>query len=103
MGRLCGVLLVLCMGCKTQNPGMPDALILPACGDREINQADEVCDDGNTASGDGCSGDCKSDETCGNGVLDEPKGETCDDGNSVGGDGCSADCKSDETCGNGVT
>ena len=61
----------------------------------------EVCDDGNTDSGDGCSNDCKSDETCGNGVIDA--NEACDDGNHISGDGCSKDCMSDETCGNGYT
>ncbi len=27
--------------------------------------------------GDGCSADCQSDETCGNGICDELAGETC--------------------------
>jgi len=40
----------------------------------------EVCDDGNTVSGDGCSSDCRSNETCGNSVVDVIKGEVCDDG-----------------------
>jgi cysteine-rich repeat protein len=62
----------------------------------------EVCDDGNTTGGDGCSADCLSTETCGNGYLDGVKGEVCDDGNTTGGDGCSADCRSNETCGNGT-
>jgi cysteine-rich repeat protein len=72
-----------------------------ACGNNHIDPG-EVCDDGNNVSGDGCSADCKSDETCGNGIVDTAVGERCDDGNTIGGDGCSADCKSDETCGNGV-
>ena len=101
------------------------------CGNGIIDPG-ELCDDGNWEGGDGCSNDCKSDETCGNGITDwdagescdppnpatncsqgcevmycgngilEP-GELCDDGNWVGGDGCSSDCKSDETCGNGIT
>ena len=33
----------------------------------------EVCDDGNTVSGDGCSKNCLSEETCRNGILD-PQG-----------------------------
>jgi cysteine-rich repeat protein len=57
----------------------------------------EVCDDGNHASSDGCSTDCTSDESCGNGVTDP--GEACDDGNPTGGDGCNAACTSDETGG----
>ena len=30
----------------------------------------ELCDDGNNRSGDGCSADCRSDETCGNAIAD---------------------------------
>jgi cysteine-rich repeat protein len=32
----------------------------PVCGDGALGEIDEVCDDGNTASGDGCSGDCQT-------------------------------------------
>ena len=46
-----------------------------------------------TVAGDGCSADCKSDETCGNGVIDAVTGEACDDGNVAGGDGCDAGCQ----------
>src|SRR4029077_14697999 len=35
------------------------------CGDAHMDPG-EVCDDGNTNDGDGCSRDCTSDETCGN-------------------------------------
>jgi cysteine-rich repeat protein len=64
-----------------------------------------VCDDANTADGDGCSADCMVIEpgwtcstaglrctpTCGDGV---PVGrESCDDGNTVDNDGCSAACQ----------
>lgn len=52
----------------------------------------EVCDDGNGLSGDGCSGDCMSDESCGNGVIDSAAGEMCDDGNQVSEDGCQENC-----------
>lgn len=101
------------------------------CGDG-IRSGSEICDDGNVNDGDGCSKDCMSDETCGNGVVDEVKeercdpavpgttncsdecklqvcgnrildpDETCDDGNQVSGDGCSASCVSKEVCGNGI-
>jgi cysteine-rich repeat protein len=71
------------------------------CGNEEIEGL-EICDDGNTMDGDGCSANCASTERCGNAYIDEPLGETCDDGNSSNGDGCSADCRSDETCGNTV-
>jgi len=62
----------------------------------------EVCDDGNTVAGDGCSADCGSLEVCGNGILDGASQEHCDDGNQVDGDGCSADCSSLEVCGNQI-
>ncbi len=72
-----------------------------SCGDGVVDTG-EACDDGNTDGGDGCSSDCGSDETCGNGVVDTHVGEVCDDGNTEDGDGCSADCRSSEMCGNGV-
>ena len=63
------------------------------CGDGQLNTAaGEVCDDGNVASLDGCSSDCRSNETCGNSYIDTARGETCDDGNTTSGDGCSAAC-----------
>jgi len=42
--------------------------------------------------GDGCSASCRSNESCGNGVVDAVTGETCDDGNLLSGDGCDASC-----------
>lgn len=78
-----------------------DDLTNPACGNG-IVEGTEVCDDGNTTDGDGCNATCTSDESCGNGVIDDLLLETCDDGNLLGGDGCAADCQSDETCGNAV-
>ena len=71
------------------------------CGDG-IVRGGETCDDGNTADGDGCSADCLSDESCGNGVVDTGAGEQCDDGNTADGDACRGDCGSDYSCGNGV-
>ncbi len=56
-------------------------------------QVDEVCDDRNRASGDGCSADCRSDERCGNALVDLAAGETCDDGNTVPSDGCDGSCQ----------
>ncbi|QRN98385.1 DUF4215 domain-containing protein [Archangium violaceum] len=78
-----------------------DKCIKNDCGDNVI-QASEVCDDGNTKSGDGCSSDCLSDETCGNRIVDMVAGEKCDDGDNDSGDQCSSDCKSNEACGNGI-
>lgn len=55
------------------------------CGD-SILSLEEVCDDGNNISGDGCSRDCNSKEICGNGVVDtydmETRNEQCDCGES---------------------
>lgn len=48
---------------------------------------------------------------CGNGIVEQEKGEVCDDGNTVDGeivdgvfvlDSCSHDCESTQECGNGV-
>jgi fibro-slime domain-containing protein len=78
------------------------------CGNGKIDPGlDEVCDDGNSRSGDGCSADCKTVEkdyvcpqpgvaceylvACGDGKLGG--NETCDDFNTTSGDGCSADCQ----------
>jgi cysteine-rich repeat protein len=63
----------------------------PGCGNRVVEPG-EQCDDGNHQSGDGCSADCRSNETCGNGVVDETVGEQCDDGNLVSHDGCNSRC-----------
>lgn len=69
------------------------------CGDG-LQRCDEVCDDGNTASGDGCRGDCMGREVCGDGLVDP--GEVCDDGNTVSGDGCRGDCAGFEICGDNL-
>ncbi len=71
---------------------------LPGCGNGELD-ADEVCDDGNRTTGDGCRADCQKAEVCGDGVQDPQ--EACDDGNTTGADGCAADC-SLEGCGNNI-
>jgi cysteine-rich repeat protein len=69
------------------------------CGDGIVSpDKGEVCDDGGIIDGDDCSADCKSDESCGNNIIDAE--ETCDDGNRASGDGCSANCL-EETCGDG--
>ena len=66
------------------------------CGNSHVDPG-EVCDDGNQQDGDGCARDCRSIETCGNGVIDSQAAspETCDDGASNGtfGDPCSATCQ----------
>jgi cysteine-rich repeat protein len=55
------------------------------CGNHKIDPG-ELCDDGNTSSGDGCRADCLKIEVCGDGIVDE--GEDCDDGNQNSADGC---------------
>jgi cysteine-rich repeat protein len=98
----CGNTGVLCPSgthcAAAQGICLPDT---NTCGDAHLDPG-EVCDDGNTLDGDGCSRDCLSDETCGNGITDLSRHEVCDDKNNVDGDGCSHDCLSLETCGNGI-
>ena len=72
----------------------------PACGNGRI-EGGESCDDGNTMSGDGCSGTCTWEARCGDRHPDP--GEACDDGNHLSGDGCRSDCLSTETCGNHIS
>jgi len=83
-----------------------DAEPTVSCADGVLN-ADEACDDGNTASGDGCGDNCRYVEPgyvcpdagqpcrpfakCGDGSVIFP--EQCDDGALAAGDGCSASCK----------
>ncbi len=78
----------------------------PNCGNGALTD-DEACDDGNKASGDGCSDNCLQVERgfscaspgkacreiarCGDGVVSSS--ERCDDGNLMAGDGCSERCK----------
>jgi cysteine-rich repeat protein len=74
----------------------PDAACRPncqpaRCGDTILDGA-EVCDDGNLVSGDGCSGDCLSQEVCGNNYVDAATGEECDAGAGLSRDGCSSRC-----------
>lgn len=70
-------------------PGLCDlGVCLPAsCGNGETAGL-EVCDDGNTISGDGCRADCLKEEVCGDGEVDA--NEDCDDGNANGADSCDA-------------
>lgn len=77
------------------------------CGDGLI-VADEVCDEGEHADGDGCALDCKHIENgfacdragtrcttvCGDGTR--AGGEQCDDGNNKDDDGCSGKCTVEE-------
>jgi len=58
------------------------------CGDGDLDPG-ELCDDGNTLNGDGCSSTCQ--DECGDGTIEAPQ-EACDDGGRTAGDGCSAFC-----------
>jgi cysteine-rich repeat protein len=72
------------------------------CGNGDI-EVGEQCDDGNTMSGDGCSGTCTLEQSvCGNGAVEV--GEQCDDFNTMSGDGCSDICmlETQPVCGNGA-
>ena len=72
---------------------------LSICGDGVLD-AGEVCDDGNTTDGDGCSSTCEFESVCGDGVLEG--NEVCDDGNTLDGDSCASNCEIENVCGNGV-
>ncbi|MCB9655936.1 MAG: DUF4215 domain-containing protein, partial [Deltaproteobacteria bacterium] len=88
--------------CVVAVPEVPTAV----CGNGTVDP-EEMCDDGNTDDGDGCSAVCtieaKPEPVCGNGEIEGD--ETCDDGNAQNGDGCSADCAieppPEPSCGNG--
>ncbi len=69
----------------------------PECGNGTL-EAGEMCDDGNTMPGDGCTATCAREAYCGNRMVD--MGEVCDDGNNRSADGCRSDCRSTEICGN---
>jgi cysteine-rich repeat protein len=86
------------------NSSAPDAACRQNCQPRRcgdgVLDSDEVCDDGNTRGRDGCSADCTSNETCGNGVVDVLVGESCepDDTNR---EWCRPNCVT-VRCGDGV-
>lgn len=78
--------------------------MVESCGDGVV-AAEEVCDDGNIDSGDGCRSDCRKVEMCGDALLDS--GEGCDDGNANPADDCDAcapmEWKAEALLGAGVT
>lgn len=88
------------------NPSQPAQCHRTECGDGTV-EGEEVCDDGNTIDGDGCSGGCSFEPTCTAGTCTSRCGdaivlspEQCDDGNVMDGDGCSSACLLEEgfTC-----
>lgn len=82
-------------GAPSDEPAFDEPLPPPPsqCGNG-ILDSDEVCDDGNTTSGDGCREDCRGYEACGDGLLDQA--EACDDGNVADEDGCSRACEQED-------
>jgi cysteine-rich repeat protein len=106
------VLVSTCERCDdgaANSDGNPDACrtdcTRPRCGDG-VTDGGESCDDGNTASCDGCSAMCTVELglSCGDGVVaPHGCGETCDDGNGVVGDGCSSACALERIPGGGST
>jgi cysteine-rich repeat protein len=83
---------VACFGENDQGQASPPG----ECGDGVVDPA-EACDDGELSDGDGCSADCRSRETCGNGIVDENGAfaEVCDDGGDFVDDTCSSTCEVD--------
>ena len=86
-----------------QADACPNTCLAPVCGDGHLWVGHEVCDDGNTADGDDCRGDCGQDlSDCGNGSPDP--GEACDDGAQNSDEipnACRKNCQT-PTCGDGV-
>ncbi len=87
-------------GGRENGDGCSGTCQLETCGNGVLDPI-EACDDGNNDDGDGCAAHCRSQERCGNEIVDRAAGEQCDDGGNEGGDGCSTVCHF-ERCGNGV-
>jgi len=81
--------------CTTnESPGVcsEGGCIVPICGNGTVEPS-ELCDDGNSVKGDGCSPKCDSNEVCGNGFVDYLQDEQCDDTNLRNNDGCNSKCQ----------
>lgn len=79
--------------CRSDCSGYRDCNTNAYCGDNIVNGPEE-CDSGNDNSNsepNACREDCTVSE-CGDGVVDNERGEFCDDGDNNNGDGCSASC-----------
>ncbi len=75
----------------------------PVCGNSEIDEG-ESCDDGNTASGDGCRSDCQ-DEGCVAATPGFPSTPICDDGVACTKDDCNPvahACQHVASCDDGI-
>jgi MYXO-CTERM domain-containing protein len=71
----------------------------PSCGDGQLDNPPEECDDSNTLNTDGCVAGCLL-ATCGDGFV-QTGVEQCDDGNTVDDDACSNSCTL-PGCGDGI-
>ena len=71
-----------------------------SCGDGEIQNPAEACDDSNETNDDDCSNACLN-ALCGDSIVQTSNGETCDDGNTQSNDLCSSSCQI-EICGDGT-
>jgi len=71
---------------------------IPYCGDGNLDEEYEGCDDGNSVENDACTNSCQS-NTCGDGIIYTGY-EDCDDANSLNTDACLNDC-SFASCGDG--
>ena len=69
------------------------------CGDGNIYEGFEECDDGNPVDTDDCLSSCQF-ATCGDGFVQEGV-EECDDGNDDDADGCTSTCVTG-VCGDGI-
>jgi len=91
------------VGCLDDTGTCFEGVCLPsACGNGRLD-VHEVCDVGDTTAGDGCSATCRSNERCGNAIVDPVRlvngaielNEQCDDGNLLTHDGCASSCRSE--------
>jgi cysteine-rich repeat protein len=73
--------------------------VIATCGDGNLYEGFEECDDGNFANTDDCITGCKL-ATCGDGFVQDGV-EICDDGNDDEADGCTSSC-TPGVCGDGV-
>jgi cysteine-rich repeat protein len=81
--------------CGTNQRCYDGVCLVAGCGNGRMDP-EEACDDGNTVPGDGCASDCRSNETCGNGVVDGINSEQCDGGaDGTSHDGCASNCSSE--------
>ena len=86
----------------------PDCTLAPYCGDGNLQDPPEQCDDGvNLATywyngtPHACGTNCQNPPYCGDGIVDSLFGEQCDDAGQQLNDGCGSNCLLGPLCGNG--